>query len=74
MSADTLPDLDGADAEALALGKCYALARNRARELRQRRENENPIADTFAGQAATGPKQDNLKRSSHGQSYTGSGA
>jgi hypothetical protein len=42
----------------------------RAAEIAEKYENKNPIADTLAGQAATGLEQDNLKGSSHAQAYT----
>ena len=64
---EPLPDPE--DAEAAALARCYARARWRAAQIRQERANKNPVADTFAGQAATGLEQDDLERPTHDKSY-----
>jgi hypothetical protein len=60
---EPLPDLE--DAEALALGKCYALARARARQLR---EQKTLSAVSLGGAAADSAKQgDTPKRATHEQ-------
>jgi hypothetical protein len=66
MSADELlPDLDAAETETLALGKCYALARARARALR---ETKTLPAVSLGGDAADSGKQgDTPKRATYEQ-------